>query len=254
MLALNHYKPQEFGSLIERITIAKTVEFEFNLMFIPTHFVTLFIPLNNSVFYYNDKCYSKPVLKNVLLEPAYLRIPKNAYLFGIRFYPFGAFPFSDFLSSTTSYYDNIKDDNEIIEQVFTILRSNFDAQKEQQTAHVKAFYYYFLNSLESSSVKNYCNQQAISYMSLYRSFQNILSVSPKKFERLIKFRLSVDGMIWEKQKLTDISFESGYYDQAHFIKEFKYFVGMTPSEYIKYLTDNNLYNFEEFANFTSLRM
>ncbi len=253
MLELNHYHPKCFNSFIERITIAKPADGEFNLMFIPTHFVTLFIPLNNSVIYYDGVCYQKPVLKDILLKPAYLRIPNNSYIFGIRFYPFGIYPFSDFLTLDTNY-DSITDDNNIIEQVLTALKTNFNREKEQQITLLKEFYYYLLKNAESSSVQNFCNQQAINYMSLYRSFQKQLNITPKKFERLIKFRLSIDRMIWEKQKLFDISFDSGYYDQAHFTKEFKYFVGMTPSRYIKYLSDNNLYDYDEFANFTSLRM
>ncbi len=253
MLELNHYHPKYFNSLVERITIAKTTRSEFNLMFIPTHFVTLFIPLNNSVIYYDGVCYSKPFIKDILFKPAYLRIPKNAYVFGIRFYPFGTLPFSDFLTSETNY-NEITDDNEIIERVCASLKTNYNYDKEQQITLIKAFYYYLLKNTESCSVQNFCSQQAINYMSLYRSFQKLLNISPKKFERLIKFRLSIDHMIWEKQKLFDTSFDSGYYDQAHFSKEFKYFVKMTPSEYVKYLSDNDLYDYDEFANFTSLRM
>ncbi len=252
MLQLHHYQPQCFNSFIERITIAKPTDSEFSLMFIPTHFVTLFIPLNNSVIYYDGVCYSKPFLKNILLKPAYLHIPKNSYVFGIRFYPFGAFPFSDFLTSDIDY-QQITDDNAIIEQVFTSLKTNYNYEKEQQIILLREFYDYLLRDIENTSVQNFCDQQAISYMSFYRSFKKQLNISPKRFERLIRFRLSVDHMIWEKQKLFDISFDSGYYDQAHFAKEFKYFVGMTPSEYIKYLSDHNLYDYDKFTNFTSLR-
>nr|WP_321450802.1 AraC family transcriptional regulator [uncultured Carboxylicivirga sp.] len=253
MLKLNHYTPQKYKSLIERITIGKSTNKEFNLMFIPTHYLTLFIPLNNTDFYYDDVCYSKPVLKKILLKPAHLHIPKHSYLFGIRFYPFGAFPFSDFLKSENNYHI-ISEDNEIIEKVFTALETHYNQEKELQISVIKKFYNYLLENPESSSVNNFCEQKEFSYMPFYRSFQKYLDISPKKFERLIKFRLSVDHMIWKKQKLTNVSFDSGYYDQAHFIKEFKHFVGMTPSEYIKYLSDNNLYNYEEFANFTSLNM
>ena len=31
--------------------------------------------------------------------------------------------------------------------------------------------------------------------------------------------------------LTSLSYECGYFDQAHFIKDFKAFAGMTPTEY-----------------------
>lgn len=35
------------------------------------------------------------------------------------------------------------------------------------------------------------------------------------------------------KSLTDIAYESDYYDQAHFIKDFKEFTGLTPKEFLK---------------------
>jgi len=37
--------------------------------------------------------------------------------------------------------------------------------------------------------------------------------------------------------LTKIAYESDYYDQAHFIKDFKKFTGTTPKEFLK---DDNM--------------
>lgn len=33
-------------------------------------------------------------------------------------------------------------------------------------------------------------------------------------------------------KLTDIAYESNYFDQAHFIKDFKEFTGLSPKQFI----------------------
>lgn len=32
--------------------------------------------------------------------------------------------------------------------------------------------------------------------------------------------------------LTDYAYRNGYYDQSHFIKDFKLFSGLTPKEYV----------------------
>jgi AraC-like DNA-binding protein len=36
---------------------------------------------------------------------------------------------------------------------------------------------------------------------------------------------------------SEIALESGYYDQAHFIHDFKFFSGFTPNEYLKRKAD-----------------
>jgi AraC-like DNA-binding protein len=33
------------------------------------------------------------------------------------------------------------------------------------------------------------------------------------------------------RQLTGVAYESGYFDQAHFIKEFKKYTGITPQQY-----------------------
>jgi AraC-like DNA-binding protein len=33
--------------------------------------------------------------------------------------------------------------------------------------------------------------------------------------------------------LTELAYRSGYFDQAHFIKDFKRYTGMTPKQYLK---------------------
>jgi len=37
--------------------------------------------------------------------------------------------------------------------------------------------------------------------------------------------------IKERHRLTGVAYESGYFDQAHFIKDFKKFTGVTPQQY-----------------------
>lgn len=52
-------------------------------------------------------------------------------------------------------------------------------------------------------------------------------------------------MINQKSELiwTDIAYEFGYSDQAHFIKEFQEFCGINPSNYIKKGFNEGIPNF-----------
>lgn len=70
---------------------------------------------------------------------------------------------------------------------------------------------------------------------LERQFSRWLGMSPKQFSRLQRIRLARDLLKAPKHtaSLTDLALQAGYYDQAHFIHEFKQVVGLTPGQYQK---------------------
>lgn len=63
---------------------------------------------------------------------------------------------------------------------------------------------------------------------IQRYFKECIGISPKKFSNLIRFKA-----IYKKNVLSDISlghfFDYGYFDQSHFIKDFRTNLGITPS-------------------------
>ncbi len=66
-----------------------------------------------------------------------------------------------------------------------------------------------------------------------RVFAEYVGSNPKDFLRIIRFQRSLHIMqTFPQDSLTDLTFKCGFYDQPHFIREFKYFTGYTPSEYI----------------------
>jgi AraC-like DNA-binding protein len=82
------------------------------------------------------------------------------------------------------------------------------------------------------SVERLADKVGISNRQLVRRFDKCIGLSPKEFIRITKFISSLDIINQSKNKsLTEIGFESGYYDQAHFIRDFKEFSGMTPTDY-----------------------
>jgi AraC-like DNA-binding protein len=69
--------------------------------------------------------------------------------------------------------------------------------------------------------------------------------SPKYLQRLYRFQLVVKEVQNQKSKIDWFSLvhRHGYYDQAHLIKEFSYFSGISPTDYIdsqKAIEDNRL--------------
>jgi len=66
---------------------------------------------------------------------------------------------------------------------------------------------------------------------LRRLFQRYIGTTMKRFSKVVRFQKILQAEP-SRQSLTfrNLSFDTGHYDQAHFIKEFKEFYGVTPSE------------------------
>lgn len=69
--------------------------------------------------------------------------------------------------------------------------------------------------------------------SLERKFSKQIGISPKQLGRIIRLQAALKLMLNNTgEKLTQIAYESEYYDQAHFIKDFKDFTGTNPKDYL----------------------
>lgn len=68
---------------------------------------------------------------------------------------------------------------------------------------------------------------------LERKFTTAIGLSPKKFSGIIRMHGFLRQLRPQKLSLTQCAYESGYYDQAHLIREFRHITGLTPSQYQK---------------------
>ncbi len=68
---------------------------------------------------------------------------------------------------------------------------------------------------------------------LINQFKKYLGLTPKYFQRIFRFN-EILAKIYQKQTLswTQISYDCGYTDQSHFIKEFRHFSGFNPQEFL----------------------
>lgn len=64
-----------------------------------------------------------------------------------------------------------------------------------------------------------------------RKFFERTGLTPKEFCKILRFETASRKLIINKYNHFDVIFESGYYDQAHYNKDFKKFLGLPPSEY-----------------------
>jgi AraC-like DNA-binding protein len=77
-------------------------------------------------------------------------------------------------------------------------------------------------------------QAGLSARQLRRLFLEQIGLSPKHFCRVIRFRNSLSRLPQaERSEWVQVALDCGYYDQAHFINEFREFSGFTPGEFVR---------------------
>jgi len=83
-----------------------------------------------------------------------------------------------------------------------------------------------------NNIQEISAEVCISQRQLERKFRNIMGVSPKKYLRLT--RINKVMHILEQNSpldLTSVAYHCGYFDQAHFINDFKKITGKNPTVY-----------------------
>lgn len=93
---------------------------------------------------------------------------------------------------------------------------------------------HLIRNTKGIKIKDLSNKLLISQRKLQREFKDILGISPKHYLRLVRInevlRLINDNHMIN---LTHIAHHCGYFDQAHFIKDFKNITGQKPSIFMK---------------------
>jgi AraC-like DNA-binding protein len=82
------------------------------------------------------------------------------------------------------------------------------------------------------SVDDLAAQLKINRRQLERKFSSAIGLSPKQLAKVIRLQATLK-MLEKRQftSLTSLAYENGYFDQAHFIKDFKEFTGMSPGQF-----------------------
>jgi methylphosphotriester-DNA--protein-cysteine methyltransferase len=76
-------------------------------------------------------------------------------------------------------------------------------------------------------IKELLTELHVSQSVFEKRFRQVVGTSPKKFASIVRFKHTIHRYD-PKRSLTDLGYEAGFYDQAHFIKEFRNFTGDSP--------------------------
>lgn len=82
-------------------------------------------------------------------------------------------------------------------------------------------------------IAEFCQQNNIGKRRLERLYNKYVGVSAMTYCTLNRFHSSLNQLLYtDYSKLSDIAYGNGYFDQMHFIKEFKRFTGNAPKKFI----------------------
>ena len=191
------------------------------------------------------------------MQPFFIEPTGFVKSFAVRFYPYG---FANFITTPIS---DLVDKETPIDQLFEsesaaeLERNMIEADcTEQRISTIENFLLARLSeentinrvvkntvdsmfaSKGSASVNSILKDDPSKRRQLERNFKKQIGVSPKQLSKVIRLQTALKMLLNdEAENLTDIAYQSDYFDQAHFIKDFKEFTGINPKAF---LTDKSL--------------
>ncbi len=91
-------------------------------------------------------------------------------------------------------------------------------------------------------IEQLCEKLCISQSAMENRFKKVVGTTPKKFASIIRFNKVLGSMNIAKS-LTEICYENNYFDQAHFIKDFKHYTGDAPTNFKRVLKNDDFLQF-----------
>lgn len=121
-------------------------------------------------------------------------------------------------------------------QVYTFLYQFFKNRffvKELSNSYSMQFPHFCFQGLNYSA-GNLAKQEGISYRSLNRCFSEKVGLTPKEYLKILRIDSACEYIADNSEyNWSDVITQFGYFDQAHFTREFKQMIGTTPTKWIK---------------------
>ncbi|MCO6146855.1 AraC family transcriptional regulator [Flavobacterium sp. NRK1] len=121
-----------------------------------------------------------------------------------------------------------KTDNRRIHIIETFLLSQL--QQRETDNLVSHAIDLIINSNGTLRIGELSQRLYISQSPLEKRFRKIVGATPKKYSSIIRINSVINNPVADKS-LTELGYASGYFDQSHFIKDFKTFTGQTPEQF-----------------------
>jgi len=183
--------------------------------------------------------------------PTVAAISKDNTCLITRFHPYAStlffpHPASDFTNESidlrdifnresADFYDRLMEQRTLEQKVevlesFLIQRLNKDKKSDRKLELVKHLCGHVYSEGKPFDIQRISAYYGFSERYIQKLFMDWVGITPQRFFAVQRFNKSLELIRSTSAPLTYIAFECGYYDQAHFIKEFKSYTGLTPTQ------------------------
>ncbi len=119
-----------------------------------------------------------------------------------------------------------------LEQQASCFFNFLEEQVQQHTNENKKVAYAIVKLQQGKRLSEILHDLNLSERSLERLFLTHIGITPILYARICRFQTSLTFLRQGKfRSLADIAYSLGYFDQSHFIRDFKLFSGVSPSIY-----------------------
>jgi AraC-like DNA-binding protein len=211
----------------------------------------------------DNKFYKTPKIElwGQVTKPLAIRSKGRHTMLGIKFFTHSASYF--FNDGIGVFNDRISDLSDIIGNPAKVLHLRLLETKDQQ-GRIDIIENFLLRQLIANEKKAYkidkvaniltsikknpsennlghiASRHGITSRYLHKLIYQYTGLSPTSFNKINRFQFSLKLITKNKQPLTSIAYNCGYFDQSHFIRDFKSFTGLTPSAYLETISPVNL--------------
>jgi len=206
-------------------------------------------------WYNGERFGQRNLLKGIALcgthSQAFAIDARQPHMMGVQFWPGGSFPFfrppaREFQNAHISLGDIWGADAERLHQrlvqapmpqdKFEVLQHALVAAARRDFRHHPAVAHAlasFSRPPRKAGVAKLANDTGVSHKRFIRLFRDEVGFTPKLYLRVTRFQ-RVLLRIFEAPQVDwgDVVVRHGYFDQSHFIREFREFSGLTPTEYL----------------------
>jgi AraC-like DNA-binding protein len=140
-------------------------------------------------------------------------------------------PLEEYIRASSSNHERIESINKYLGQLTV---KSADLVVENALTEI-------FNTHGMVTVSELCELTATRERQLQRLFKKEIGLSPKFYSRIIRFNYIFHLAQEKKLRWSEVGLEAGFYDQPHFIKNFKSFTGEDPTGY--FFDEPNLANF-----------